>query len=196
MIQPRGSISLVAPAAEDTERYGALLAPVLKPGDTVLLSGDLGTGKTTFTQGLARSLGVEGPVTSPTFVLVHSYRTKAGWDLLHADVWRLEQLQEVIDLAIPELVEEGAAAVIEWGERAAPALSADCLHVTIEFADAGRRGRGRGRGGGEHGGAGEAGAVWPAGPEGPRRLLVYAGGPSWEGRLRELSTRLAEAGNV
>ncbi len=59
---------------------GAVLAGLLRPGDTVLLGGDLGAGKTTFVQGLAAALGVGEPVTSPTFVLVHSYRTAAGWD--------------------------------------------------------------------------------------------------------------------
>jgi len=160
------ALSLSAPAPEDTERFGAALAPLLRPGDSVLLSGDLGTGKTTLVRGLAKALGVEGPVTSPTFVLVHSYPTKAGFALLHADVWRLEQLQEVIDLALPELLEEGAAAVIEWGERAAPALPADHLHVDIAF--------------------GEAGTEEPATPQGTRRLTIYPGGPSWEKRWPEL----------
>jgi tRNA threonylcarbamoyladenosine biosynthesis protein TsaE len=115
------------------KRLGGALARVLRPGDTVLLGGDLGAGKTTFTQGLASALGVREPVTSPTFVLVHSYRTAAGWDLLHADVWRLGRLQEVLDLAIPEWLEDGAAVVVEWGELAAPALAPDCLHVAIDF---------------------------------------------------------------
>ncbi|HLI25077.1 MAG TPA: tRNA (adenosine(37)-N6)-threonylcarbamoyltransferase complex ATPase subunit type 1 TsaE, partial [Acidimicrobiales bacterium] len=65
--------------------------------------------------------------------LVRSYPTARGWDLLHADVYRLEQLQDVIDLALPEQVEEGACAVIEWGERAAPALSPDYLSVTLDY---------------------------------------------------------------
>ncbi len=177
----QSGLCVIAPTSEDTESCGAALAPLVKPGDTVLLSGDLGTGKTTFTQGLARALGVEGPVTSPTFVLVHSYHTKAGWDLLHADVWRVEQLQEVVDLAIPELVEEGAAAVIEWGERAAPALARDCLHVTIEFADASAATPP----------APGAGAS-PVGPGGPRRLQFRAEGPNWQERVRQLSDRLAK----
>ena len=128
-----GTIVALAPTPQDMQRLGAALGQVLRPGDTVLLGGDLGAGKTTFTQGLAGALGVTGPVTSPTFVLVHSYRTHAGCDLLHADVWRLEQLQEVIDLAIPEMLDEGAAAVVEWGELAAPALASDCLHIGIDF---------------------------------------------------------------
>lgn len=203
--QARG-LGLTAPSAEDTERYGAALAELLRPGDIVLLSGDLGTGKTTFTKGLARGLGVEGPVTSPTFVLVHSYPTEAGWDLLHADVWRLEQLQEVIDLAIPELVEEGAVAVVEWGERAAPAMPGDCLHVTIEFADgAGMGGAGvggAGMGGASVGGAGVGGAGVggasvggaPAGPEGTRRLELSASGPKWAGRMDQLAKLLGATG--
>ena len=132
---PSATVFALAAGPDDMRARGAALAGVLRPGDTVLLGGDLGAGKTTFVQGLAAALGVGDPVTSPTFVLVHSYRTAAGWDLLHADVWRLEQLQEVIDLAIPELIEEGGAAVVEWGEMAAPALAPDCLHVVIGFAE-------------------------------------------------------------
>jgi tRNA threonylcarbamoyladenosine biosynthesis protein TsaE len=159
------------------KRLGGVLASLLRPGDTVLLGGDLGAGKTTFTQGLAAGLGVSGPVTSPTFVLLHSYRTRAGWDLLHADVWRLEQLQEVIDLAIPELLEEGAAAVVEWGERAAPALAPDYLHVAIDFAP---------------GDPGPDGAA--NGANGTRRVVFTALGPSWQGRMAELSGVLGAFG--
>jgi len=199
---PSGALVALAPGAGDMKRLGAALSALLRPGDTVLLGGDLGAGKTTFTQGLAAALGVSGPVTSPTFVLMHSYRTSAGWDLLHADVWRLEQLQEVIDLAIPELLEEGAAAVIEWGEMAAPALAPDYLHVAIDFApddvapddvapenvapenvapdDRGRRNV-------EPDGAGN-------GANGARRLVFSALGPSWLGRMAELSAALGALG--
>ena len=175
-----------APTAQDMRRLGAALARVLAPGDTVLLGGDLGAGKTTFTQGLAHALGVTGPVTSPTFVLVHSYRTAGGWDLLHADVWRLEQLQEVIDLAIPELQEEGAAAVVEWGDLAAPALAGDCLHVAIAFEpeDGSGRAGATGRTGSEGGGPG-AGAA-----EGVRRVVFRALGPSWSQRMGALEEAL------
>ena len=165
---------VVAPTPEATEHFGGSLAPLLRPGDTVLLSGDLGAGKTTFVRGLARALGVQGPVTSPTFVLLHSYPTTAGFDLLHADVWRLEHLQEVIDLAIPELLEDGAAAVVEWGHRAAPALSGDFLYVDIGFGQPEQPGR-PGRPSGQ------------VGPQGYRQLEVYASGTSWDERLRELA---------
>jgi len=180
-------LSVVSRTPEDTGHFGGLLAPLLRAGDTVLLSGDLGAGKTTLVRGLARALGVQGPVTSPTFVLVHNYPTNAGFDLLHADIWRLEQLQEVIDLAIAELVEDGAAAVIEWGERAAPAVAGDCLHIDIEFArldshspePAG------------HAGGGPVPAPPEAyGPQGARRLLLYASGPAWRGRLAQLEANV------
>jgi tRNA threonylcarbamoyladenosine biosynthesis protein TsaE len=101
-------------------------------GDLVLLGGDLGAGKTTFTQGLAQALGVKEPVTSPTFTLMHSYEG-AAVRLLHVDVYRLDRLQEVVDLGLPELMEDGAAAVVEWGQRAVPALLPDHLDMRISF---------------------------------------------------------------
>ena len=78
---PAPGLVVLAARPSDTQRVGAALSRLLRSGDTVLLGGELGAGKTTFTQGLAAALGVTGPVTSPTFVLVHSYRTSAGWDL-------------------------------------------------------------------------------------------------------------------
>jgi len=179
---PSGALVAIAPGAADMKRLGAALAALLRPGDTVLLGGDLGAGKTTFTQGMAAALGVSGPVTSPTFVLLHSYRTSAGWDLLHADVWRLEQLQEVIDLAIPELLEEGAAAVVEWGELAAPALAPDYLHVAIDFEPANCDPADCEPGSGANG------------ANGARRLVFSALGRSWLERMAELSTALATLG--
>ncbi len=109
----------------------ASLASVLRPGDLILLQGDLGAGKTTFTQGLARALGVESPVTSPTFVLMNVYPTRAGFDLVHVDVYRLDRLSEVADLALPEMLEDGAVAVVEWGDRVTAALPGDHLMIRI-----------------------------------------------------------------
>jgi tRNA threonylcarbamoyladenosine biosynthesis protein TsaE len=185
-LAPNGLIVASAPRAEDMGRLGAALAPLLRPGDTVLLGGELGAGKTTLTQGLAAALGVIEPVTSPTFVLVRSYKTRAGWDLLHADVWRLNQLQEVIDLAIPELQEDGAAAIVEWGELAAPALAADCLHLEISFEAEGQAATGRYDRPG-------ASAARDAGDNSPRRVVLRAFGPSWESRMTELAARLSAA---
>src|SRR5581483_1160 len=102
--------------------------------DVVLLVGDLGAGKTAFAQGFAAGLGVSGPVTSPTFALVRQYSCGANAavsTLIHADVYRTESLPEVIDLALGELVEDDAVAIVEWGDRAAPALNDSVLEVTL-----------------------------------------------------------------
>lgn len=129
------AIVVASASVADTQAQAARLAPLLRAGDTVLLSGELGAGKTTFTQGVARALGVCDVVTSPTFTLIRHYPTSAGLELLHADVYRLEQLAEVIDLGLPELLEEQAFAVIEWGDRAVQALLPDHLDVSIAFGD-------------------------------------------------------------
>jgi len=142
-----------SPAA--TRALAGRLARLCRPGDVVLLVGELGAGKTVFAQGFAAALGVEGPVTSPTFALVRHYRCAVDspvGSLIHADVYRTGSPAEVADLALAELVEEDAVAVVEWGDLAAPALGESALVVTIgvpvPVGDATRRaitvvGRGR-----------------------------------------------------
>ena len=126
-------ITALTKSADDTRAMGALLAEAVVAGDVIFLSGDLGAGKTTFAQGFARGLGVEDDVVSPTFTLVRSYEGRIP--LVHCDVYRLDHLQEVIDLALPEMLDEGAVALVEWGDVAAPSLPADFLEVRIDFAD-------------------------------------------------------------
>ena len=113
-------------SAEGTRAVAATLAPLLQPGDVLLLSGDLGAGKTVFTQGLAAALGVTEPVTSPTFTLAQSYQGRMR--LHHLDVYRLENLGEVLDLDLPELLDDDAVVCVEWGRgghrRAATRFSA------------------------------------------------------------------------
>lgn len=123
---------------DGTRALAAALAPLCRAGDVVLLVGDLGTGKTVFAQGFAGALGVAGPVTSPTFALVRQYR--CGPDspvrtLIHADVYRTGSVAEVADLALAELVEEDAVALVEWGDLAAPALGGSALEVTLVAPD-------------------------------------------------------------
>jgi tRNA threonylcarbamoyladenosine biosynthesis protein TsaE len=127
-------ITAVTKSADDTRDLAAQLSTVARSGDTLLLSGELGAGKTTFTQGFGRGLGIDERITSPTFTLVHSYQGRLT--LVHVDVYRLDHLQEVIDLGLAELLDEGAVALIEWGEAAAPVLPADFLRVRIAFGDA------------------------------------------------------------
>ena len=128
------------PAA--TEAAGEEFARLLRPGDVVLLSGPLGAGKTTFVRGLARGLGVRERATSPTFTIVrqHECHNDLGIATLHhADVYRVTSLDEVFDLALGELVEEAAVAVVEWGELAAPVFGADVVTVSIAVtSDEGR----------------------------------------------------------
>ncbi|MEY2566891.1 MAG: tRNA threonylcarbamoyladenosine biosynthesis protein TsaE [Actinomycetota bacterium] len=127
-------IDAVTKSADDTRELGAALTSLVVAGDVVLLAGDLGAGKTTLTKGLARGLGVTDQVTSPTFVLMRSYEGRLP--LVHVDAYRLDHLQEVIDLGLPEMLDDGAVAVIEWGDVVAPVLPPDFLEVRLEYADA------------------------------------------------------------
>jgi tRNA threonylcarbamoyladenosine biosynthesis protein TsaE len=118
-----------------TKELGRQLARCLAPGDVLLLEGDLGAGKTTFVQGLAAGLGVTGPVTSPTFTLMRVLECPADRPvrrLLHADLYRLDHLKEVLDLGLLELVDDGAVAAVEWGDAGAPVLGDTVLEVRIE----------------------------------------------------------------
>lgn len=121
--------------AEDTVAAGEAFARVLSSGDIVLLSGTLGAGKTTFVKGVAKGLGVSERVTSPTFTMVreHACSNDLGITTLHhSDVYRVETLDEVLDLALGELVEDSAVALVEWGELAASVFGRDVM--TIEFS--------------------------------------------------------------
>ena len=117
-------------SADDTRELAAAMAGLARPGDVLLLAGELGTGKTVFAQGFGRGLGVEEQVTSPTFTLMRTYEGRLT--LVHADVYRLDHLQEVVDLALPELLDEGGVAVVEWGDVAAAVLAPDFLEVCLE----------------------------------------------------------------
>ena len=137
--EPLQPLRAVTESAAATKELAAALARLVQPGDIVLLVDDLGAGKTAFAQGFAAGLGVDGPVTSPTFALVRHYRTGAASPvtaLIHADVYRTGSLEEVTDLALAELVEEDAVVVVEWGDVAAPALGESALVVTLVAPDA------------------------------------------------------------
>jgi tRNA threonylcarbamoyladenosine biosynthesis protein TsaE len=118
-------------AAVQTNLLATALAAVLEEGDVVLLSGELGAGKTVFVQGLAAGLGVEGRVTSPTFTLVQHHQGRLG--LLHVDAYRLSGPIEVAELALPELLDEGGVMAVEWGEIVVDELGGDRLEVVLRF---------------------------------------------------------------
>ncbi len=131
-----------APDAAATGRLGAALGRVLPPGAVVLLHGDLGAGKTTFVQGIARGLGIEDAIASPTFVLVRSYVTPAaspehaGRRLVHADLYRLRGRADAADLGLDEDLAGGAIVAVEWPERAAGLWPADALDVALRAVSA------------------------------------------------------------
>jgi tRNA threonylcarbamoyladenosine biosynthesis protein TsaE len=126
-------ISALTKSVDDTRALAAEVAPLLRAGDLLVLAGDLGSGKTAFVQGLARGLGVTEAVTSPAFVLVRTYPGRLP--LVHVDVYRLDHLQEVVDLGLPELVDEEGVAAIEWGDVVLPTLPADFLEVRLDQGD-------------------------------------------------------------
>ena len=117
--------------ADATRDYGRALAAVLRAGDVVLLTGDLGAGKTTLTQGIGAGLGVRGQVASPTFIIarVHPSLTD-GPALVHVDAYRLGSLEEVDGLDLDASLEESVT-VVEWGEGLVESLARDRLEVSI-----------------------------------------------------------------
>ena len=117
-------------SADATRTLAAALGPLLEPGDVVALVGDLGAGKTVFAQGVARGLGVRGPVTSPTFTIVQEYEGRLP--VAHVDVYRLDRVQDLYDLGFDELIDDGRVTIVEWGDLIAQALPADHLIVRID----------------------------------------------------------------
>jgi len=127
------SVCQTASAAE-TEALGAGLAEQLRPGDVVLVSGDVGAGKTTLIRGACRALGVSGPITSPTFTLGHRY---AGGrvPVSHLDLYRLEGLEGEDPALLDDYVDSGSVAFVEWPAAAAPRLDVRrTVRVSISHA--------------------------------------------------------------
>lgn len=108
-------MNLFAPSPIVTREIAAVVASYLRLGDTVVLAGEMGAGKTLLAKGICTALGVTDPVTSPTFNLVHSY---AGNDatVYHADLYRLKNRDEISDLALEEFTQQGGIVLIEWGD--------------------------------------------------------------------------------
>ena len=150
-------------------RLGEALAHELRRGDLVVLSGGLGAGKTTLTQGIGRGLGVRGEVTSPTFVIARVHpSTVGGPALVHVDAYRLSSLDEVDDLDLDASLED-AVTVVEWGEGKVEGLAPDRLLVQIE------------RPTGADGSA-VSGAADPSSDTAEPRTVSLSGvGPRWDG---------------
>lgn len=152
-------------SAADTHAVGSGIAAVLRAGDVVVLTGDLGSGKTVLAQGIAAGLGVTERVVSPTFALARRYEGRVP--LHHLDVYRLDRLQEAIDLGLEELLDDGVV-VIEWGEGVHELLPDARLAVRLDLdAD--------------------------ADAEDVRRLTIEGHGAEWDARADALAAAVATA---
>jgi tRNA threonylcarbamoyladenosine biosynthesis protein TsaE len=128
-------VELQADTAEDTRGIGGALSALLQAGDVVALTGDLGAGKTTFVQGVARGLGFDGPVASPTFTLIREYPARLR--VYHADIYRLDRIQDVLDLGLDEVVDDDGVLLVEWGDAIEGLLPDDHLSVELTLTGEG-----------------------------------------------------------
>jgi tRNA threonylcarbamoyladenosine biosynthesis protein TsaE len=117
------------------DRVAHAVARHLRPGDLVVLAGDLGAGKTTFTKSLVAALGSPDEVTSPTFTLVHHY-AGGRMPIHHVDVYRLERIGELADIGMDDLLDGRSLTIVEWGDVVAPQLPPDQLHLRFAHIDA------------------------------------------------------------
>jgi tRNA threonylcarbamoyladenosine biosynthesis protein TsaE len=155
-------ITLTAPHQIDTAGIAAVIADLAKPGDMIVLIGEMGAGKTYFAQQFGKSLGVSEPITSPTFNLLHNY-SGGRVPMHHADLYRLERTGELADLGIAELVEAGGVALVEWGDVVGEDIG-DGLTITLNHVD---------------------------GNEDSRQIEIGWRGKQWETRWEKLRTSLA-----
>jgi len=123
--------------AKGTRDVGRRLGESLCPGDVVALRGPLGAGKTVFAQGVAIALGIEEPVTSPTYTLISEY--EGNMPLYHMDLYRLASPDEFTWLGVEEMLNGNGISLVEWSERAGEELPERSIHVSIELADKGAR---------------------------------------------------------
>ena len=122
-------LHLHAQSPADTSDIAAAIAGLVRQGDLIVLAGEMGSGKTFFTQAFGRALGITEPITSPTFNLLHSY-SGGRIRLHHADLYRLDRTGELADLGLSELQEIGGVVVVEWGDVVGDALG-DALVVRL-----------------------------------------------------------------
>jgi tRNA threonylcarbamoyladenosine biosynthesis protein TsaE len=133
------SLEFLSHSPEQTQRIGVRLGELLPANAVLLLAGDLGAGKTTLAQGIARGWGSLDMVTSPTFVLINEYRRADGAVLFHVDAFRLSGTQEAESLGLEELFERTGPVMIEWPEKIREALPSDHLRILIQWAEESRR---------------------------------------------------------
>jgi len=161
VVMDTSRVDLVSDSPQETREFGVSLGQLLQGGELICLEGELGSGKTTFIQGLGRGLGVDGPITSPTFTLVNEYRGE-NLTLYHVDLYRVESRQEIIASGLDDLFWGDGVCAIEWAEKARGLVPPERLWIILE-----------------HGG------------ERRRLISIEAGGPGYEGLLSSLEGELA-----
>jgi tRNA threonylcarbamoyladenosine biosynthesis protein TsaE len=134
------SLEFLSHSPEQTRRLGVRLGELLKPGDVICLAGDLGSGKTTLAQGIARGWGALDPVTSPTFVIVNEYRRADGAALYHVDAFRLSGSEEAEVTGLREQFENQGPVVVEWPERIEGVLPEERIWISLSWVEEFRRG--------------------------------------------------------
>ena len=153
---------------QDTARIAEIIAAHSRPRDMILLAGEMGAGKTTFTQSFGRALGINEPITSPTFNLLHNYGT-GRMSLHHADLYRLERTGELADLGLDELQDNGGVIAVEWGDIVGDELG-DALTLRFEY---------------------RAETSGDPGQTDSRMVTVEARGSQWQSRIHKLNEELA-----
>lgn len=135
------AVTVTVPTAEDMREFGLRLAGLLRAGDLLVMTGHLGAGKTTLTQGIGEGLKVRGPITSPTFVIARVHPSLAGGpSLVHVDAYRLGGFAELDDLDLDASIAESVT-IVEWGEGLAEGLAEDRLEMIISRGDGPGEGR-------------------------------------------------------
>lgn len=155
----------------ETQALAAALAAQMQIGDLIVLAGDMGAGKTCFTQGIGVGLGITQRMTSPTFTLINRY-DEGRIELNHLDVYRLDDVAETLDLDLPELLEVGLT-VIEWGEEITEVLPVDHLTIRLQYPEV-------------------DGEVAPDTADDDRVIQIQAGGPTWKARMTDLAAAIEE----
>jgi tRNA threonylcarbamoyladenosine biosynthesis protein TsaE len=131
-------LDIVSHSLAQTQRLGVRLGELLHGGELLLLDGDLGTGKTTLTQGIAEGLGVQEVVNSPTFTLLKEYEGRLP--LYHFDLYRLDDPAEILDLGFEEYFESSGVCVVEWANKAESIWSTEQLRIRLKVVSETKRG--------------------------------------------------------
>lgn len=130
---------MITESTKETKKLGKLLAEELQGGEVLCLDGELGAGKTTFTQGLLQGLKIKGPYTSPTFVIMKEYKLKGSMTVYHIDAYRIGP-DDLLGLGWKEIItNKQAITIIEWSNRVKKILPKKCLKITFSWLDKNKR---------------------------------------------------------